>query len=91
MAEITRTGELSLEITVDFSEPEMVEEFEAALRVWYRQYRRAITTEQMLKGLANVAGKGQSVADGDDVSGYIRCLGLHNGRTCISRGSRNKA
>ena len=72
MAEIKRTGESSLEMSIDFPEPEMREEFEAAFRTWYRQYMRLVTTERLVKRLAGDADQGSLVVGG-------RRLRLHPG------------
>ena len=71
MSEINRTGESGLSITINFPEPEIRDEFEAAFQSWYKQFKRQVMMEHLVKGLAEVAAKGQlAAAGGDDVGGY---------------------
>ena len=71
MDQVKRTNESSLEITIPFTEPEMRDEFEAALRGWCVQYRRQATTEILLRTLARATGARETQSGENDVSGYL--------------------
>ena len=71
MDQVKRTNESSLEISIPFTEPEMRDEFEAALRAWCVQYRRQVSTEALLKRLAHAAVAKEPQSGENDVSGYL--------------------
>lgn len=68
MAEgIKRVGEAGIEIGLQFADAKLRADFEVAFRAWLRQYKRSVTSRDLVKALS----EGPTGDPDSDVEGYL--------------------
>jgi hypothetical protein len=73
---IQKVGKAGLEMTLDFPDAKMREDFEVAFRGWLKQYQQTAATHLLVGALASkdIVGEGKGNASGEgeeDTSAYL--------------------
>lgn len=64
---IEKVGETGLELTIEFPDEQLRDDFDIAFRAWLKEYQRITTPQHVLNSLVERGPQ----ADDDDTAGYI--------------------
>ncbi len=64
---IKRVGDSGVELSLEFQDAKLRDDFEVAFRAWLHQYKRGMTSQLLVRALS----EGPRTESEDDVSGYL--------------------